>query len=65
MQPKTTQSLIYSFLKRAGKPVPTSEVIDHVLTIKRYEGKTPRKTVSSIIQKDKRIKRRAGTCTAT
>lgn len=61
-KPPTTRDLIFRFLEREGKPVPISDVIDYVLDQKSYTGNTPRKTVSSLIQRCARIKRTNGLC---
>ena len=59
---QATQNLICDFLRETGKPVPVGEVIDYVLSVKRYAGQTPRKTVNSIISRSQRITRKGGLC---
>jgi hypothetical protein len=62
MRPPSAEKLAYSFIRKAGRPVPMSEVIDYVLSVRKYGGKTPRNTVSSLIQKSGRIRRKNGCC---
>lgn len=62
MRANSTTEQIYQFLRRAHRPVPIGVVIDYVLSIKEYKGFTPRKTVSSIIQRSQRIKTIDGYC---
>lgn len=59
--PKAEQ-LAFDFIRRSGGKAHVSEVIDYVLLHKRYSGKTPRKTVSSIIRRSSRIKLRDRYC---
>ena len=59
---KSTQTLVRECLEKLGKPTPISEVIDYVLAKKKFAGRTPRKTVSSAIQKMKWLKRNDGVC---
>jgi hypothetical protein len=60
MRANATQDLIYRYLERARRPVPVSEVIDYIVSVKEYKGCTPRNTVSAIIRRSQKIKKLEG-----
>jgi len=51
-----------NYLERVGGRASVSDVINAVLRVKRYSGKTPRNTISAKLHKSKRIKKKDGYC---
>ena len=60
MADKRLEEIAISYLAKKGKPVPVSELIDHILRYKNYEGKTPRNTVSSLLSKSRLLRKMGG-----
>ena len=55
MKDISVESIVVSILEKSDSPIHISVVIDEVLKVKHYNGKTPRKTVNALIQRSERI----------
>ena len=65
MRTGKAEEYAYDFIRKRGGSVRIEEVIDHVLSVKSYGGRTPRKTVNAIIQRSARIRRKNGYCSVS
>lgn len=55
MKDVSVESIVVSILEKSDTPIHISVVIDEVLKVKVYSGKTPRKTVNAAIQRSGKI----------
>lgn len=62
MRNASAEEIAYDYLKKRGGSAPVSEVIDFVVKEKQFLGKTPRKSVSSVLYKSRRIRKKSRYC---
>jgi len=55
MKDLSVESIVISILEKSDSPIHVSVIIDEVLKVKKYNGKTPRKTVNAAIQRSEKI----------